>query len=260
MRVLAAVSLGARFALGAGTGAVLGVVFFVLALVRGARPVHAEGALCRGRLIPGTDPLGRALAGPVLVRFSGAFTDQRGVSSDVLGVLLRLRTDEHQASEDPRVGDQDLLLATFESFRTAGRDRAATCVTDYLANCYSSVARWWIPGHGPGTLRLTPVTRVANPTLVTSQERGQATPTRVERLDVALAQGPVALRITVERAGAAPLELAELHLEQRIEAPDHRMQASMFNCGRGVRPVGFRNGVRATLYPMSQFGRRLRGR
>jgi hypothetical protein len=33
----------------------------------------------------------------------------------------------------------------------------------------------------------------------------------------------------------------------------------MFRQGRAIRPVGFRNGVRATVYPISQLARRLRG-
>ena len=33
----------------------------------------------------------------------------------------------------------------------------------------------------------------------------------------------------------------------------------MFRTGRGLTPTGFRNGVRAIVYPVSQFARGLRG-
>lgn len=255
MRTLVAIWSGARFAVGAGLGAGLGVVFFLLALVRSARPVHAEGLVCRARLVPRDGELGPRLAGPALARFSGAFTDERGGGADVLGLLLRLRTDEHERAAG-LTGDQDLLLATFESFRTAARDRASTDVSDYLANAYSSVAPWWLPGCGPATLRLA---RVTNVSAATANRGATSSAPRRERLDRALANGEVILLLTAELAGERR-ELAEVHLLERLDEPGHALRGSMMRCGRGVRPVGFRNGMRATLYPMSQFGRRLRGR
>lgn len=279
MRALRAISLGVRFVMGATLGTALGVVFFFVALARAARPIHAEGVLCTGELLPRDPELGARLAGPVLVRFSGAFADQRGQKADVLGLLLRLRQREYADSVDPRQGDQDLLLGSFESFLTAARDRAATDVADYLANHYSTVAPWWLPGRGAATLRLTrlpSVTDVSSDTRpsgpgaapsVAAAEPAAAEPpprstlgSRIDRLDAALASDRARLLLVADLDGTARVELAELRLLARVELQDHTMQASMFNCGRGVRPVGFRNGLRATLYPMSQFGRLLRGR
>lgn len=250
MRALVAIWCGARFAVGAGLGVALGVGFFLVALVRSARPVHAEGLVCRARLLPRDGELGPRLAGPALARFSGAFTDERGQRADVLGLILRLRTEDDERASG-LAGDQDLLLATFESFRTAARDRASTDVSDYLANRYSSVAPWWLPGKGPATLRLA---RVTNVSVATTNEGAL----RRERLDEALAGGPVVLLLTADLGGERR-ELAEVHLLERLDEPGHALRGSMVRCGRGVRPVGFRNGLRATLYPMSQLGRRLRG-
>lgn len=255
MRGLLAIWVGARFAAGASLGVGLGVVFFLIALVRRARPVHAEGLVCRARLVPRDGALGPRLAGPALARFSGAFTDERGQRSDVLGLILRLRTEEHERTSKVD-GDQDLLLGTFESFRTAARDRAATDVSDYLANTYSSVTPWWLPGWGPATLRLARVTSVS---VVTANLEAATAASRREQLERALASGRGTLLLVAELGGERR-ELAEVHLLERLDEPGHALRGSMLRCGRGVRPVGFRNGLRTTLYPMSQFGRRLRGR
>jgi hypothetical protein len=53
--------------------------------------------------------------------------------------------------------------------------------------------------------------------------------------------------------------IAELRLVERMPIDDRLLRASMFRQGRGVRPLGLRNGIRATVYPISQTARRLRG-
>jgi len=50
---------------------VLGLAF-PISLYRGARVVHAEGVVCRAENVA-RDPVGQRLAGPALVRLSGAF-------------------------------------------------------------------------------------------------------------------------------------------------------------------------------------------
>ena len=61
MRALGAISLGVRFVMGATLGTALGVVFFFVALARAARPIHAEGVLCTGELLPRDPELGARL-------------------------------------------------------------------------------------------------------------------------------------------------------------------------------------------------------
>jgi hypothetical protein len=155
---------------------------------------------------------------------------------------------QRTASTDVRHGDQDLLLGSFESFRTAGRDRANTNVGDYLANGYSTVTPWWLAGHGPVTLRLVPPAALP-------ADRGAD---RLARLDADLTADRARFELAIG-TGGAQVALAELRLIERLAIDDRGLRASMFRNGRGVRPLGLRNGVRATVYPMSQVARRLRG-
>ena len=142
--MLAWVGLLALFAIGAMLGLVLGVVLvFWVSLVRGARAVHAEGVMCRAEVIARDGVVGPLLAGPAIVRLSGAF-EGPATAPTCSGSSSRLQ--RHAA--DPAIGDQDLVFGTFESFATASRDRALTDVGDYIANKYSSVTPWWTPSLG----------------------------------------------------------------------------------------------------------------
>jgi len=238
MRVLGLVVL---FVIGAVLGLVLGVVvIFWVSLWRAARAVHAEGVVCRAEVIARDGVVGPRLAGPAIARLSGAFEGQATTGTDVLGLELRLQ----QNAAGPDAGDQDLVFGTFESFATASRDRASTDAGDYLANKYSSVTPWWTPTLGPVTLRLAPPPPGA-------RDRGSD---RLGRLDADLAADRARLVLT---AGAT--EVAELRLVERLAADAPSLRVSMFRCGRHVRPVGLRNGVRATVYPISQLARRIRG-
>ena len=239
MRVIAALGLGVLYAIGALVGIALGVVVFAVSLVRGARAVHAEGVVCRAIITSETVP---RLAGPALVRLSGAFTGAHATAPDVLGLAIRWQTG---AVDDAAVGDQDLWLATFESFATAGRDRAATDAHDFLANHYSTVTPWWLPGRGPVTLRLIP----------TSPRRGPGD--RLVNLDAALADGATLQLALGSRA--APEVIGELRLVARLAVDDRPLRTSPRRHGRGLRALGLRNGIRAAVYPMSQAARRLRG-
>jgi hypothetical protein len=81
---------------------------------------------------------------------------------------------------------------------------------------------------------------------------------RLARLDADLAADRARFDLVVG-TGDARRALAELRLVERIAADDRGLRTSMFRQGRGVRPLGLRNGIRATVYPMSQTARRLRG-
>lgn len=244
MRVLAAIGLSMLFLIGAALGLVLGLMLGLVSLVRGARAVHAEGVVCRARLTS-RHPAADLLAGPALVRLSGALERQNTTGTDVLGLDIRFQP---VAKDDATYGDQDLLLGTFESFVTAARDRARTDAGDYLGNRYSTVTPWWLTGHGPVILRLAPPPPAA-------ADRGSD---RLARLDADLAAGRAGFTLMVD-TGSGATALADLQLTERIDLDDRRMRASMFRQGRGVRPLGLRNGIRATVYPMSQLARRLRG-
>jgi hypothetical protein len=245
MRVLIGLGLFVLFVVGALIGLVLGVVLiFWVSLVRGKRAVHAEGVVCRAEITPRDADVGPRLAGSALVRLSGAFESQTTTGTDVLGLAIRTRAASDAASSDPRVGDQDLVFGTFNSFSTAQKDRAATDTGDYLANKYSSVTPWWVPEKGPATLRLVPPP--ASP-----RDRGVD---RLSRLAADLAADRARFGLTVD-----DVAVAEIRLVETLPADAKALHVSMFRTGRHVRPVGLRNGIRATVYPISQLGRRIRG-
>ena len=247
--MLFGIVLWVLFAIGAVAGFVLGVVvIFWVSLIRGARAVHADGVVCRAELVARDALVGPQLAGPAIVRLSGAFEPQETTGKDVLGLDLRLRRAAEAGSLDATIGEQDLPLGTFESFVTAARDRDRTDAVDYLDNRYSSVTPWWVPGIGPAIFRLAPAP--ARP-----RDRGAE---RLARLDADLAADQARLAVSVDANGAT-IEVAELRLIERLPIDGRALRVSMFRQGRAIRPVGFRNGVRATVYPISQLARRLRG-
>jgi hypothetical protein len=93
------------------------------------------------------------------------------------------------------------------------------------------------------------------PPLLKPEGRGA---NRLARLDADLAADCARFALAIG-TGTDELAIAELRLVERLDLDDRRLRASMFRQGRGVRPLGLRNGIRATVYPMSQAGRRLRG-
>ncbi|HEY6177466.1 MAG TPA: hypothetical protein VIX73_23580, partial [Kofleriaceae bacterium] len=138
MRFVVAIALLILFAVGAVLGIAIGLVIFPISWLRGARAVHFDGVVCRAELIA-HDPAAERLAGPALVRLSGALEGQTTTGTDVLGLDIRM---QRPARDDAAHGDQDLLLGSFESFLTAARDRARTNAGDYLGNSYSTVTPW----------------------------------------------------------------------------------------------------------------------
>lgn len=88
--------------------------------------------------------------------------------------------------------------------------------------------------------------------------RGEAA-NRLFHLDEGIAEDRARFIVSVDD-GDSSTEIAELRLTERTTLEGHRLRASMFRAGRGLRAVGFRNGIRATLYPLSQLARRVRAR
>jgi hypothetical protein len=284
MKMLSAVGLWMRFGLGTVVGAALAVPVFFTSLLRGGRAVHKQGVLVRGELIARDSGVGARIAGPCWVRLSGAIADQ-DAGHDVLGVVIRMRSEAQAkaAAEDPTVGDQDVLLGTFESFVTAGKAAKTTHAGDYLDNAYSSVTPWWVAGMGPMIVRLAPDSstvdghereagaarqgsvsgRRSDPEIASGQDAAADGANRLERLDAAIAADRARWRVKLQPSGQSidsSTEIAELRLLERTRLEGHQLRASMVRTGRGIVPVGFRNGIRAVLYPASQLGRAVRGR
>jgi len=237
------------FLAGALVGIVVGVLAAVASLFSGRRAVHAHGVICRAEIRALDDVVGPRLAGPAVVRLGGALHADEEDAGDVLGLAIRMRPRGASLELDLRVGDQDLLLGTFESFTTVARDLARTDVHDFLANEYGSVTPWHVAGFGVAKLRALPPAKL---------ERGRASD-RLSRLDADIASGRAHFTLLVVESRATSRPIAELHLLERVALEDGALRMSMFRTARGLRPVGFRNGIRALAYPLAQAARRLRG-
>jgi hypothetical protein len=227
-------------------GALIAFVFaalpiFLRSLIRGARAFHPSGTVCVAEVTALDDVVGPRLAGPARVRLSSATADENSPSPSIIGMAIKLGSD------------QDLVVATFESFIKAGEATKNTNVADYLGNQYGSVTPWRVRGQGITWFRAIPDPAASTP----------KTGTRVERLDADIAAGRAKFTLEAREApgpdGAVRSRLAELRLTERLPEDDPAFHISMFRTGRGLVPTGFRNGVRAILYPISQFARGLRG-
>jgi hypothetical protein len=238
--VARAFGLGGLFVVGMIVGIVLALPIFLNSLIRAARSFHPRGTVCRAELVALDDTVGGRLAGSARVRLSGASGDENSTAPTVLGMAIKLTSD------------QDLPLATFEAFVKLADATKHTNVGDYLANEFASVSPWRVRGLGIVWLRAVP-----------KDPAEAGTGTRVERLDARIAAGRATL-VLEARDAAGPTatvraRLAELRLVERLAADEARFEISMFHTAAGFVPTGMRNGIRAVVYPVSQFARRLRG-
>ncbi len=236
------IGLAVLFGLGVLAGIVLSPFIFAFSFVRGARAFHPRGTVCRAEVIALDDDVGARLVGEARVRLSGATAGENSPDQTILGMAIKLGTD------------QDLPVATFESFAKASDATKHTNVADYLANQFASVSPWRVRGLGVSWFRAIP-----DPEAAASGKTG----TRVERLDAAIAAGHARFTLEAREApgpdGALRGRLAELRLIERFADDDPRFEISMYRTGRGITPTGFRNGVRAVVYPASRWARHLRG-
>jgi hypothetical protein len=235
------IGLSLLFAIGALVALIAAIPIFFRSLIRGARSFHPRGTVCRAEITAVDDVVGPRLAGSARVRLSSATADENSPTPSILGMAIKLGSD------------QDLAVATFESFAKAGEGTKHTNVADYLGNQFASVAPWRARGLGVIWLRAIP-----DPAASAAK-----TGTRVERLDADIAAGRAKFMLEAREApgpdGGVRARIAELRLIERVADDDPKFQVSMFRTGRGVVPTGFRNGVRSILYPVSQFARGLRG-
>ena len=239
---LRALGLGFMFAVGALLATiVLAVPIFLRSLVRGARAFHPHGTVCHAEVTALDAVIGPRLAGRARVRLSGVAGGENAERPGVLGIAIQLGAD------------QDLALATFEAFLKTSEGRRTTDVADYLGNQFASVAPWRVRGLGVIWFRLIP-----HPDAAVAK-----TGTRVERLDADVAAGRARFLLEAREApgrdGPLLSRLAELRLIERMTDDDATFRMSMLRTGRGLIPTGFRNGIRAIVYPVSQLARRLRG-
>lgn len=233
-------------ALGTGLGQVAAPVFALVSRARRARTFHPRGDafLAEVTALPGGGRLGEALAGPALVRFSGALWKSRWEHLDVLGCALRLRRHD-DASAEPEADDQDLLFATILRPWTMGLAPFTTDASDYLGNLYYAVSPFDVPGFGRAFLRLRP-----------EAHRSDEGRDRAGRLDATVARDGVVLTLEVRqrwRWGWVPV--ARVTLRERSEVNQEALAFSPFRDGRGLVPRGLVHALRRAVYPASQGAR-----
>jgi hypothetical protein len=239
--------------LGRVIGSLWGPAVRVGAALRHARLFHPEGVTYRAEvreLIPreSLTPLATRLVGPALVRLSSALWRGQREWPDILGLAVRLRSEE-RLTEEPSPGDQDLLFATLRSPWTLGLAPLSTDTHDWLENDYYAVSPFHVAGLGRAKLRIT-ASRADAP--------GH---TRVERLEAALQAGKA--RFTLEvfpRRGEAAgrwYPIAELHLLELVSLNPATLRFWPYRNGRGITPVGFIHALRIPTYRQSQEARAL---
>ena len=235
------IGLGLLFVVGMLAALVVSIYIFFRSLRRKGRAFHKWGSVCRAELTALDATLGARFAGTARVRFSSSTSEENSPSASIIGLAIKI------------ADQQDIVVATFESFAKAGEGTRTTNIADYMLNQYGSVAPWRVPGLGPIWFRAIPSPAATTP----------KTGTRTERLDADIATGRATFTLEARRGpgpdGEVIARLAELRLLERAPTDDPAFHISMFHTGRGIKPTGFRNGLRAIVYPVSQLARGLRG-
>jgi hypothetical protein len=235
-----------REALGRGIGGLLSPIVAEGSLIRGARLVHAAGVVHRAevRAILHEGPLGELagrLAGPAIVRFSGAlFRVEPGRAlPDILGVAVRFG-----AAPAPT---QDLLFASFQSVWQLPLALFSTNTRDVLANDYDTVLPSDVPGLSRVTFRLHP-SRVTVP----GGDRWQ-------KLDRAVAEGAAVLELQARQVDpdTSWQVLAAIDVRERLDVDQEALAFDPFHDGLGIVPRGFLQATRAATYWASRLGRAL---
>ncbi|MFL5348817.1 MAG: hypothetical protein ACJ8AT_28810 [Hyalangium sp.] len=237
--------------LGRAVGALWGPVIRAGATLRHARFFHPEGVTYRAEVKAITEresllPLASRLSGPALVRLSTALWRGQREWPDILGLAVRLRSED-TVTEQPSSGDQDLLFATVRSPWTLGLAPLSTDTHDWLENDYYAVSPFRVRGLGRAKLR------------VIASHADALGHSRVERLEAALRAGQA--RFTFEvlpRRGEAAgrwYPLAELRLLEQVTLNPATLRFWPYRNGRGVTPVGFVHALRLPTYRQSQEGR-----
>jgi hypothetical protein len=239
--------------LGRFIGALWGPAVRAGAALRHARLFHPEGITCRAEVKELTTreslrPVSARLVGPALVRLSSALWRGQREWPDVLGLAVRLRSEDI-LTEEPSPGDQDLLFATVRSPWTLGLAPLTTDTHDWLENDYYAVSPFQVKGLGRVKLRAT------------SSRADAPGRSRTERLEAALRAGQA--RFILEafpRRGEAAGRwhpLAELRLLEQVTLDPVTLRFWPFRDGRGITPVGFVHALRIPTYRQSQEARTL---
>ncbi|AKJ02094.1 Hypothetical protein AA314_03720 [Archangium gephyra] len=226
-------------------------VFFLLSFLRRARFFHPSGVVYTARAYPAPGlasamgvEVAERLSGCALVRFSGGIFKQHD-KTDSLGLGVRFHGQPGPCSTNER-GGQDLFLVSFHSFGAIAHDIKATNPNDYLANTYWAITPYEVKGFGRVSLRIT------------ASGAGAPGSVRDERLEDAVRAGAASLRLEMAPWGTNDYQpLTDVRLDSRVELEDE-LRLTPHAAGRGLRPIGFLQGLRVFPYAASHLARRLR--
>lgn len=234
--------------LGERVGGVLAWATGFGAAMRHARLFHPVGLVARARVVPvatiGPEgKLAQRLAGPAIARLSNAWWKTRREWPDVLGLALRLRSDDAITTE-PAEDDQDILFATIRWPITTPVGPLGTDAHDFLANDLHGVAPFEVPGLGYVKLRMR------------APKGDHPGRTRDERLQLAMERDEAVFVLQVRqwRFGAKWQDIARVELRERVTVDQERLRFSPFRTGRGVIPRGFVQALRGATYAASRAG------
>jgi hypothetical protein len=242
---------------GLALGWTIAPAFGIASWMRRARTLHPRGVIYRATVsVHAQAPadlyaLAGRLAGPALLRFSGALWKSRETWPDVLGCAIRLRRDEGDSAEAD-ADDQDLLFATIQRPWTMPLAPFTTDVRDYLGNDYLGVSPFDVGLDREVYLRLRP----DRPSRADADETSRAARLAYEvehegaRLTLGVSEGPYGPWVPV----------AAIALQRLAHVDGETLRFHPFRQGRGVRPRGFIQGLRRGVYAFSQAARPRRQR
>lgn len=230
--------------LGRGAGVLTAPIAGGIARLRNARTFHPTGLIHRvdlrvhQRCAEDIRTAAARIAGSGLIRLSSSWW-KTGERPDLLGIGIRIAPAETRSSPP-----QDLLFATARSLVTLLPGALTTNVHDFLANDYFAMAPFMIDGVGRVKLKLK--TRGRAP-------EGPGGTDRAHRLLEALRTDDGAgFDLMILRHGEYQPFLRVL-IGERVMLDDNSFELSLSveHDGRGIRPVGFVNGIRRMAYRAS---------
>jgi hypothetical protein len=240
---------GPRERAGLAVGLTWAPAVAAISALRKSRMFHPRGVLATGRVFPSPYALDHVvaerIAGPALVRLSGALAKDEQQRFEVLGLGLRIGR-RPIASVSPSDGDQDVLFATIVSPLTMPIAALSTRSDDFLANRYWGVAPFEVEGIGRVKLRLSPTMGASEP------HAGR----RREKLAHAIALGRARFSLDVRHTLHTQWEpLAILELDALCDLDQEALRFDPFRTGRGIVPVGFVHAIRKYVYAAGQAAR-----
>jgi hypothetical protein len=235
--------------LGRISGWVVAPLFAVVSFARRARTFHPSGSTLHAAVVRHPNApaelhaLADRLAGHALVRFSGALWKHAGRLPDVLGCAIRFRRDPRDDAA-AAADDQDLLFATIRRPWTMTFAPVTTHIDDYLRNDYFGVSPFDIGAERPVYFRLHPQ-RCAAPREGTRTVKLERDVERHATLELQCSPNPY----------GSWQPIAEVLLERPATLDDEQLHFSPFRTGRSVRPHGFIQAMRRSVYQASQGAR-----